>query len=174
MSKIEFTFSTFPHYFRKNGWLDPKPDGSHFKMLSLLMWIFENCSSEDRNKFHDHKLINLKPYHFIFARDRCYQETGLTEDEVRTRLKWMVKSKIVEKSPDSIPNRFTIYRVMTETFFETRPQLETNPVPNRSPTGPQLYILEEEDKKIRIEEEKKKSRKEKSQRHTHYRVIFKN
>jgi len=146
MSKVEFTFSTFPHYFQKHGWLDPKPDGSHMKMAILLLWIFNRCSSETRKVYHDHKEIELGPYEFIFGRAKCAEQTGLGEREVRSRLFWMLEAKIIEKATSKSTSKFTVYKILTEAFSEkTDQQKVQQPTSNRPATDHNKE--EEEDKK---------------------------
>lgn len=151
MSKIEFTFSTLPHYFRQHGWLDPKPDGSHMKMITLLWWIFDRCSSEPRRVFHDHKQVDLDPYEFIFGRVKCSEQTGLTEKEIRGRLDWMVEAKILEKTASKTANKFTVYRWLTESFSENKGQQKGEQRASRGPAEGHNKEEEEDKKKKKSE-----------------------
>ncbi len=131
MSEIPYYFNTpIPRYFRDNGWLQ-KPNSCAF-----ITWCFERCSSEEREIQHDGQRIKLKPYQFIFGRRVCSEETGLTEDQVRTQLKIFLNANFIKNAPNKTPNRFTIYEWSTEVFFKSNPQQNTRLTPNRPPTDP--------------------------------------
>lgn len=114
MSKIPFYFSPpTPKFFRDKGLL------KNPKNLAFVTWCFERCFHEERIIFHDNAKITLEPYQFIFGRMVCSNETGLTENEVRTQQeKWEnygYLKKITGKTTNKTTKRFTVYEwVLTD------------------------------------------------------------
>lgn len=148
MSKIPYYFETpVPTYFRKNGWFTPRKDGGHLRMIVFLNWCFSRCNAERRRVFHDHKEIQLEPFEFIFGRRVCSEETGLTEMEIRTIINQLIShpnGPILEKTTNSVTNRFTCYKWVTERFSENNNQQNNQPPTNRQPTD--NHKLEERNK----------------------------
>lgn len=131
MSEIPFYFETpVPVDFRRDGWF------KNPKCVAFVTWAFSRCSTFERDVCHDNKKITLKPYQFIFGRTVCSEETGLTEDEVRTQQLSMEKALYLKKCPNKTPNRFTIYEWVTERFSKQDPQQNPQQTPNRPPTDP--------------------------------------
>jgi len=122
-TKISFYFDPLPKYFRSAGWF------RDFKTLAFVTWAFSRCSRDGREVIHDNQKIVLEPFSFVFGRRICAQETGLTEDEVRTQVKRQEKAGLLQKCPNKTPNRFTVYRWVTMVFSESVPQQS----PNRAP-----------------------------------------
>lgn len=131
MSEIPFYFhSPSPRYFRDTG-IFKNP-----KNKAFIDWCFERCSHEERVIFHDNQKITLKPYQFIFGRPVCVEETGLTEDEVRTQQKRWESCGFLKKAPNKTPNRFTIYEWVLTAFLKDSPQQNPRSTPNKPPTNP--------------------------------------
>ena len=131
MSEIPYFFHTpVPKYFRENGLF------KNCKNVAFITWCFERCSSEERTIFHDNKLITLKPYQFIFGRVSCVEETGLTDDEIRTQQKRWETAGFLKKAPNKTPNRFTVYEWVMTAFLKSDPQQNPRQTPNRPPTNP--------------------------------------
>lgn len=128
MSKIPFRFIPVPQYFFDNGWLK-NPNNSSF-----ILWCFSRCSNERRNVCWDRKNITLEPYQFIFGRKKCSEETGLTENEIRTQQLSMESAGFLKKATNKTPNRFTIYEWSTEVFSENDHQQNHQLTTNRPPT----------------------------------------
>lgn len=134
---IPFNFDAIPQYFRKNGWLDPKKNESHLKMYFFIGWCFSRCSSKNKVVFHDHREIMLEPFEFIFGRRTCSEETGLSEQEIRTLINQLNSGyfgEILKKSTNSVTNRFTCYKWATALFSENSNQQSNQPLTNRQPT----------------------------------------
>jgi hypothetical protein len=144
MAEIPYYFSTpVPKYFREKGLF------KNFKNVAFVTWCFERCSPDQRNIFHDNQLISLKPYQFIFGRSTCCEETGLTDDEVRTQQKRWENHGFLKKAPNKTPNRFTIYEWSMKAFLKHDPQQNARQTPNKPPTNPHNL----EDKNIRNKED---------------------
>lgn len=139
MSKIPYQFDTpIPSYFRKNGWFKPDKRGLYLKNLIFIQWCFSRCSTVARKEWHDCKELNLEPYEFICGREKCAEETGLTDNEVRHRLNVLQKQGFLKKTTNSATNRYTCYKWVTERFLENDHQLENQQTTNRPPTDHQL------------------------------------
>lgn len=150
MSQIPFRFDHKPHYFRDNGWFKPKKDGSHIKRLLFIDWAFSRCWAIEREIFHDNKKIILKPYQFIFGRRVCSEETGLTEDEVRTQVFSMQKAGFLKNAPNKTPSRFTIYEWVEEAFSENNPQVNPQLTPKSPPSQPHNTDIHNSDKVVDV------------------------
>lgn len=134
MAKLGYNFSTpIPRYFSDHGWFDVK-NPQYFKTLAFLYWAFGRCNPETRKIFYDHKEIELQPFEFIYGRNKCAEETGLTENEVRTQVKRCEQSGLLKKTPNSVPNRFTCYKWVLTRFSENSYQVNPQPIPNQEPT----------------------------------------
>lgn len=128
MSKIPFYFETpVPQYFRKNGWFK-KPN-----CCAFVTWAFSRCSVIEKEIWHDGKKIILKPYQFIFGRNVCSEETGLTDREIRTQQKNMELSGFLQKATNKTTNRFTIYEWVTEAFSTIGDQQNDQKTTNKRP-----------------------------------------
>lgn len=125
-----FYHSPTPRYFRDNG-LFKNP-----KNKAFVDWCFERCCPETREIFHDNQKLTLHPYQFIFGRAVCMEETGLTEDEIRTQQKRWEKQGFLKKAPNKTPNRFTVYEWVLTCFIKTNPQQNPRCTPNKPPAGP--------------------------------------
>jgi hypothetical protein len=127
-SEIPFFFDPIPKYFRLAGWFhDPKT-------TAFVVWSFGRCCRDERAAIHDNQKIKLSPFSFVFGRRQCALETGLTEDEIRTRVKRFEKAGLLEKSPNQTPNRFTIFRWVTALFSESITRQNPQQFPKTYPT----------------------------------------
>ncbi len=142
-TKIPFYFDPLPKYFRSAGWF------RDFKTLAFVVWTFSRCSRDRREVIHDNQKIMLEPFSFIFGRCQCALETGLTEDEIRTRVRNFEKAGLLKKCPNKTPNRFTILKWVTDCFMESVPRQKPQEVPKRHPVSPH-------NKDIRYERRKEK------------------
>lgn len=112
MSKIPFNFTPIPTYFREHGWFD------EVNCIIFVNWAFSRCSSTSRKVYFDHKEIFLEPFEFIFGRDSCSDEIGLTPQQVRTQVLHLVEAKMLVKSTIKTTSKFTVYRWVTNRFSE--------------------------------------------------------
>ena len=141
MSKIPCNFCWYPSYFRKNGLI------KNLKNLAFITWCFSRCSNEPHIWDHGGILVNLLPLQFVFGRKICSEETGLTEDEVRTQQNRWENLKMLKKAPNKTPNKFTIYEWSWEVFSEKIPQENHQLTPNRPPTDPHNQDQDQRSKK---------------------------
>lgn len=94
-------------------------------MMKLVRYILKRINrNEHIVKFQSNgwRNVNLKPYEFIFGRDACCKETGLTDREIRTRIARLTTSSFVRVSTSSSTSSFTVYRLMTESFKQNSDQ----------------------------------------------------
>ena len=68
-------------------------------------------------------MIDLGPFEFIHGRTKSAAECGLTEGQLRNQLKIHLSAKFIEKAPTSTTSRFTVYRWVTDNFYENNNQL---------------------------------------------------
>lgn len=136
MAKLPYRFHTpIPRYFHDTGWIYPKnPTGKN--VLVWLCWAFARCYGESHNVYHDGRMLLLEPFEFIYGRNKCAEEVGLTVDEVRTIVDNLLKAGLLEKTPNSTTKRFTCYKWITSRFEDYKPQQNPQAIPNTPPTIP--------------------------------------
>lgn len=103
MHDFQFPSIAIPSYFREVG-IFKSPNN-----LVFVFWCFERLSPETRITYEKSIKIELKQNQFIFTRVKCVEETGLTENEVRTQQERWEKWGFLKKIPNNAPNKFTIY-----------------------------------------------------------------
>lgn len=137
MSKVNFPFIMIPRYFFDKGWLTLEKPEQYAKRLSFLLWSFGKCKSIPHREYHDHREILLQPYEFICGRNSVSKETLMTPQEVRGFINQLICVEgggTLEKTTNSVTNRFTCYRWVTSSFEEFKNQLKSQPTTNRQPT----------------------------------------
>lgn len=117
MSKIPYRFFPIPEEFFCDQFLeDPQ-------MLKLIRYIFKRIQTVPHiekiksNGWHE---VHLEPFEFLFGREMCAKETGLTEKQIRSRMDILRASSFVSSSATSFSEKksssFTVYRLVTESF----------------------------------------------------------
>lgn len=136
MSKIiPYTFDTpIPDYFRKNGYLPLDDDKRYLKNSKFLAWAFSKCKPYPHEEFFDGKMIKLDAYEFICGRGKSSADAGLTEGEFRNQLKMHENAKNIQKTTNSVTNRFTCYKWLTSRFCKNNNQLNAGQATNKQPT----------------------------------------
>lgn len=114
MSDIPFRFCPIPRFFRENGYL------KNAKTCSFLLYCFDKCSQNPRDIIIMGLQMRLEPYEFIFGRIACSEETSLTEDEIRTQQKRLIKDGLLVKINSPCEQRFSVYRWVTDRFDHCR------------------------------------------------------
>lgn len=131
MSEIPYYFDTpIPRYFRENGWF------KNPKMLIFLHWAFARCSTEKRVIYHIQKAIELDPFEFIFGRRICSEETGLTENEIRScihQLNHTPFGTFLQKATSKSTNKYTVYKWSITGFSKTNNQQRNQQTTSRPP-----------------------------------------
>lgn len=129
MSEIPYFFETpIPKYFREMGWFDFP------KTVLFVTWAFYKCSPVARRVLHDGKELNLAPYEFITGRGKTSADCLLTAGSLRNQLKVMQNAGLLQKTTNSVTNRFTCYRWVTERFSKDNNQLNNKQTTNSQPT----------------------------------------
>ena len=123
IAKIPFTFTAIPEYFYTSGWLPLDNPEKFTKMMIFLHWSFGKCTAYPKRVPFDGKMIDLGPFEFIHGRTKSAAECGLTEGQLRNQLKIHLSAKFIEKAPTSTTSRFTVYRWVTDNFYENNNQL---------------------------------------------------
>lgn len=136
MTEFPYWFQTpIPRYFHEVGWLNPQK-AMYLKTLAFLFWSFGRCNQKQRITCWDNRELELEPFEFICGRVKCSAEMGLTEDEFRTQIKIFTNAGILEKTPNSVPNRFSCYKWVTSRFSKRYPQENPQLLPDQSPSEP--------------------------------------
>lgn len=101
------------------------------QFLVFLLWIFSRLSFETQSRFLHGKFMILEEGEFLFGRKICSDETGLSEQTIRTHLKKLTASKILQKVTSKSTNKFTVYKAVRERFNDfvnqqINPQVTSN------------------------------------------------
>jgi hypothetical protein len=104
MSNIPYQFIPIPRYFYDNGLFKDS------NCLIFVTWAFSRCNSFKRKIYHNHQDVELEPFEFIFGRDMCAQETGLSHREIRTQLDKMVDNGLLGKTTSRSTQKFSVFR----------------------------------------------------------------
>lgn len=152
MSKIPFQFDISPSYFRKMGWFHPKKNPLHFKTLAFVTWCFSRCHSEKRKIVHNGKEIELDPYEFIFGRNVCSEETGLSDMEIRIQQKNMRNEGFLENVTSKTTNKYSVNRWVTSRFIENDIQQNIQQASSKHPAK-QPQTRTKEPKKVKEQEQ---------------------
>lgn len=118
-SNIPYCFCPIPHEFLIDEFLDDP------LMMRLIRYIFKRIRTKphtEKIKSNGWKTINLEAFEFIFGREKCEKETGLTPREIRTRMGILTTSSFVRKSTSRTTSSFTVYILVTESFSKIRDQ----------------------------------------------------
>lgn len=135
MSKLNYQFAAIPLKFIINGMI------KNHNAFIFMSWCISKCSNEVREVVESNTLIKLEPYQFIFKLKDCSEETGLTFNKVRTQQKNMSNNLYIEKSTNKTTNKFTIYRLLTDSFSiedhkqnhkQTTNKPQTEPIPHNN------------------------------------------
>src|SRR5690348_211952 len=131
MSEIPYLFDLPPpKYFRDNGWF------TNPNMVVFIHWAFARCSLEKRTVYHIQKAIELEPFEFIFGRRICSDETGLTENEVRScihQLNDTPLGEILKKTTNKSTNKYTVYKWVKSHFSKNNNQQNHQQTTSRPP-----------------------------------------
>ncbi len=138
---IPFYYAPIPRYFLTSEWV------KNPKVAIFLLVAFGRCQAVPRTVHHDGKEINLPAFAFIYGRRSFAEETGLTEDELRTIVKNFKKARLLESLPNKTPKRFTIFRWAVERFSHNSPQQIPQLCPRQLPKpAPQRRVHNKEKK----------------------------
>jgi hypothetical protein len=113
MSNIPYTFFALPTEFLTDEYTN---DPASMKFIHYVMKRIRPYSQVVRIKSNGWHNIELGPFEFIFGREQCSKETGLTESQVRTRMNRMIASSFASRIASSSTRSFTVYRLTTGSF----------------------------------------------------------
>lgn len=118
MSKIPFKFFPIPPEFLTDDFLyDPD-------MMKFIRWIFKRISSSKSTvPLKKHKInLELSPFEFMFGRQSCSLECGITEKKIQGRLNQLKKLKYLKKVVSKSVSTYTVYTLVTTTFTQNSGQ----------------------------------------------------
>jgi hypothetical protein len=136
--KIGYPFVPFPKalcttdYFRSP------------QLLIFFLWIFSRFSFVQHSRLINGQLISLDAGEFIFGRRICSEETGLSEQVIRTYLKNLIGSQTLQKVTNKSTNKFTVYKLLYERFYDF-----SNHQTNQQSTSGQPATNHNQDKEIK-------------------------
>lgn len=136
MSKLPYRFHTpIPRYFFETGWLNPKRP-TYFNTLTFLYWSFKRCNNDPHTVCWDSKKLTLEPFEFICGRHTFAEEMGRTPDEFLTQVKNFINAGLLEKTPNSVRNRFNCYKWLVGRFSSNDTQQYPQQLLNSYPSHP--------------------------------------
>lgn len=118
MSKIPYKFFPIPPEFLTDDFIyDPE-------MMRLIRWMFNRISSSPtliRLK-KGGRQVHLSPFEFMYGRESCASQIGVSEKMVRGRLNQLISLGFLEKEASKTASTFTVYRLVTENLGENKGQ----------------------------------------------------
>lgn len=120
MSKIPYFFRAIPEEFLTDEFID---DPIMMKLIRFIMKrITPNPSTFTFKNNGKIRKVDLQPFEFVFGREACSKETGISEKKVRTKLGQLIGLSFVSRSASRSASTFTVYRLMTESFKQNTGQ----------------------------------------------------
>lgn len=108
--KIPFVFTAFPNFFLLQEYF------RDHEMILLALWLFQRTDYRRHEAFLEGKTITLEAGEFIFGRKKCSEETGLSEQVIRTRLHRLLNHCWITKITTKSTTKFTVYKWVWENF----------------------------------------------------------
>lgn len=88
------------------------------KIFILICWMFGRVAFIRRSIPINSKLLELEPGEFLFGRNACSKETGISEQSIRTAIKSFLAQGMLTKVTSKSTNKFTVYRLVWSNFSE--------------------------------------------------------
>jgi len=146
----------YVHLWRKSidaGWI------RNHKLWALWTWCLLKASYREHDIIVGRQVVHLMPGQFIFGRKKAAEETGLTEQEIRTIIELLKKAgNLTIRST----NKFSIITLMNWHIYQganignqpadqptTNQQLTTN---NKGKKGKNISVVHHADEKVSLEE----------------------
>jgi hypothetical protein len=114
-NKIPYQFYPVPKEFMTNEFLE---DPCMMKLILFIMKRIRTSSHIFKFKSNGIHEIKLEPFEFVFGRDACAKETGLTHRQIRSRINKIATSSSTSSSTSS----FSVYKLLTSDFIENGDQ----------------------------------------------------
>lgn len=102
-------------------------------LFIFICWIFGRIAFEKRTVHFYTKVIDLDSGEFIFGRRNCSQETGISEQTIRTLVKFLQTKGMLKKSTSKSTNKFTVYALLWRHFLEIDNQQTNMPSTSNQP-----------------------------------------
>ena len=95
-------------------------------MMKLIRYIFKRIRYVDHEEIikvnRQHRKVKLKPYEWIFGREKCAKECKVSERSIRTRIDQQIRTGYVKKVASSSTSTYTVYILVKEAFMKNTDQ----------------------------------------------------
>ena len=157
MAKLPYNFKTpIPNFFWESGFLNPTHSQFANRLL-FLTWAFGKCSPESGRRFTVCKEIDYAPFEFSCGRISGAEQSGLTVKEWRGQLETHLINHYIEKTANSLTNRFNCYKWSEKVFSKVEGQLKGQPGANRGPTEGHEQETKKQDSSLLKEEQEEEN-----------------
>lgn len=120
MSEIPYQFNAIPDQFLTDDFLEDPV------MMKLIRYIFKRIRYVDHEEIikvnRQHRKVKLKPYEWIFGREKCAKECKVSERSIRTRIDQQIRTGYVKKVASSSTSTYTVYILVKEAFMKNTDQ----------------------------------------------------
>lgn len=110
MSKIPFKFRPIPDEFLIDEFIDDPI------MMRFIRWMMRKISSDPQKVFINGRNIQLMPFEFIFGREACSEQAGISPKQARGRLGQLIGQHFIQKVASKSASTFTVYSLVAESF----------------------------------------------------------
>lgn len=107
MSKIPYKFLPIPEEFLSDDFIDDPA------MMRLIRWIFKRISTQKTEipLKKQKRLLELEPFEFMFGRDSCSIETGVSTKKIQVRINQLIGLGYLTKVESKTVSTFTVYSI---------------------------------------------------------------
>lgn len=88
------------------------------QFLCFCVWIFSRITYAKKIIHFNGSTIFLEKGEFVFGRKKCNEETGISEQTIRTYLKRLIRVGLIENVTVKSTNKYSVHRVCLEHFEE--------------------------------------------------------
>jgi len=109
------------------------------QMFHFFGWCLLKASHKNRKQMVGYKEVWLDPGELIFSRKMASQDTGISEQSIRTILTKLEKMKMVQKSTSKSTNKFSVINIINWGTYQNIKNQSTSKLTNNQPaTNQQL------------------------------------
>jgi hypothetical protein len=118
MFKIHFFFRPIPDEFLTHEFLDDP------SMMCLIVWMIKRISLHPQKipLKNSGKHLILEPFEFMYGREKCAQDAGISLKNARTRLGQLIGLGYVQEVASKRASTYSVYRLVTEAFRQQEGQ----------------------------------------------------
>lgn len=112
MFKIPFFFRPIPDEFLTHEFLDDP------SMMCLIVWMIKRISLHPQKipLKNSGKHLILEPFEFMYGREKCAQDAGISLKNARTRLGQLIGLGYVQEVASKRASTYSVYRLVIEAF----------------------------------------------------------